>query len=80
MNNSFYLQQTDDKGVFNTSASEELFHAVENLDLSRNFLIDHSLSTIEYAFASEKEIMEIKEFLMDWKRHNRGLFNETVSK
>ncbi|KAF2884765.1 hypothetical protein ILUMI_21410 [Ignelater luminosus] len=71
---------TDDKGVFNTSASEELLHAIENLNLPKTFLIDHSLSAIEYAFASEKEKMKIKEFLMDWKKQNQGLFNETVSK
>lgn len=49
-----YFLQTDDKGVFSTSLSEEFHIAAQTFNLSKDQLWNISLQSLDYIFADEK--------------------------
>jgi adenosine deaminase len=59
--------QTDDKGVFATSLSEEYLLTADSYDLSREQLWQMAMSSIDYTFASEEEKNHLKQMFMQIK-------------
>ena len=59
--------QTDDKGVFNTSLSEELELAAKSFNLSDQDLWQLSLSTVDHIFASEDIKIRLRQKLLNFK-------------
>lgn len=63
-----YPFQTDDKGVFATSLSEEYMVTADSYDLSREQLWQMALSSIDYTFASEEEKSNLKQMFLQIKQ------------
>jgi adenosine deaminase len=63
-----YLFQTDDKGVFATSLSQEYMVTADSYDLSREQLWQMALSSIDYTFASEEEKNHLKDMFLHIKQ------------
>ena len=59
--------QTDDKGVFSTSLSEELELAAKSFNLSDQDLWQLSLSTVDHIFASEDIKIRLRQKLLNFK-------------
>ncbi|XP_066996474.2 adenosine deaminase-like protein [Anabrus simplex] len=64
---------TDDKGVFNTTLSQEYRIAAECFSLSKEDLYDLSLASVEYAFCTELEKMKMKDMFSHWKKRYLSL-------
>jgi adenosine deaminase len=62
-----YSFQTDDKGVFATTLSEEYMLTADSYDLSREQLWQMALSSIEYIFASEEEKNHLTQIFLQIK-------------
>jgi adenosine deaminase len=63
-----YPFQTDDKGVFATSLSQEYMMTADSYDLSREQLWQMALSSIDYTFASEEEKNHLKDMFLHIKQ------------
>lgn len=63
-----YLFQTDDKGVFSTTLSEEYMLTADTYGLSREQLWQMALSSIDYTFASEEEKTQLKDMFLQIKQ------------
>lgn len=63
-----YPFQTDDKGVFATSLSEEYMVTADSYNLSREQLWQMALSSIDYTFASEEEKNNLKQMFLQIKQ------------
>lgn len=59
-----YPFQTDDKGVFATSLSEEYMMTADSYSLSREQVWQMALSSIDYMFASEEEKNNLKQMFL----------------
>jgi adenosine deaminase len=62
-----YPFQTDDKGVFSTTLSEEYMLTADSYGLSREQLWQMALSSIDYTFASEEEKTQLKDMFLQIK-------------
>ncbi|KAJ8969335.1 hypothetical protein NQ317_014596 [Molorchus minor] len=65
---------TDDKGVFCTSLSEEYEHAQNNFNLSNTDLWTIAYNAIDHSFASIQEKALMKKELKEWKTQNQHQF------
>lgn len=63
-----YPFQTDDKGVFATSLSQEYMVTADSYGLSREQLWQMALSSIDYTFASEEEKVHLKDKFLHIKQ------------
>ncbi|XP_044744810.1 adenosine deaminase-like protein [Coccinella septempunctata] len=67
---------TDDKGVFKTSLTQEFQYAMKFLNLSSSELWRISMNAIEHSFANSEEKSFLKSKLVDWKNKNLHFFTK----
>ncbi|KAK5649026.1 hypothetical protein RI129_003918 [Pyrocoelia pectoralis] len=58
---------TDDKGIFSTNLSNEFFHVGNAFNLSKEYLFNCNLNTIDFTFANDDEKNQLKEIVKKWK-------------
>ncbi|KAF5297888.1 hypothetical protein FQA39_LY11873 [Lamprigera yunnana] len=73
-NNLPFTINTDDKGVFDTTLSNEYFYAAKYLNMSKESMFNCSIVAINSSFADEEEKLKLKTYLMKWKSINLELF------
>lgn len=66
----FLSFQTDDKGVFATSLSEELKIAADNFELTKQDLWQLCYDSIDFCFCSDEEKTNLKNALQKWYTEN----------
>ncbi|CAL1265343.1 unnamed protein product [Larinioides sclopetarius] len=64
-----YVLCTDDKGIFNTSLSNEYYLASKYYSLTKHDLFNLSYESIDYIFSPEREKKELKNI---WKKYENS--------
>lgn len=74
---SFYVLQTDDKGVFFSNVSDEYKLAAETFNLTRSELFEISIRSIDAVFGGDEIKNELKRNWLKWKEERE--FQITLS-
>ena len=67
---SVSLQQTDDKGVFETTLSDEYWIASQTFSLSMGNIWGISKSALDYGFLAPEEREHLRIIWADWHKQN----------